>query len=176
MVTNSENRGESHYFHASVPEHKADLNDQATHPKAPGEGTGEKVLPMQGLIFINRQTRQLLDALGNPNHPNRREAQQAIRGFTRAVARKTEEKPQGISINAAAREFNVPENFLWRWSRQRSAIPIVAEGIGSGSPTYLSREKAQEVAEIYHEAKRLNRQPKKLLEEKYPDLFRPPSK
>jgi hypothetical protein len=174
MGTTPDNRGESHYFHASVPEHIDDLRKEARNPQAPQEGTGEKRLPMQGVIFDPRHIDLFNEALRNPDHPNRREAERAMRGFTRAVEKP--EKPQGISINAAAEEFNVPENFFWRWSKQRRVIPIVAEGIGQGSPTYLDKEKAQEVAEIYHEAKRQRRQPKKLLESRYPDIAKPPQK
>jgi hypothetical protein len=176
MVTNPEKPVGKPYFHSSenVKEHSDDLLDQAKNPQAPREGNGEKAVPMQHVVFVNRQARLLLEALGNPNHPNRREAERAMRGFTRAVEKP--EKPQGISINAAAEEFNVPENFFWRWSKQRRVIPIVAEGIGQGSPTYLDKEKAQEVAEVYHEAKRQRRQPKKLLETKYPDIAKPPRK
>jgi hypothetical protein len=41
---------------------------------------------------------------------------------------------------------------------------------------YIDREKAQEVAELYHEAKRQRKQPKKLLESKYPEIFELPKK
>jgi hypothetical protein len=172
MGTNSENPVRNHYFHAPerVQEHKDDLVDQAKNPQAPREGTGEKRVPMQQVIFVNRQARLLLDALGNPNHPNRRDAEQAMRIFSRSVEKRAMEKPKGMTLNSAAQEFNVPRNFIWRWSKQRHVIPIVAEGSGIGSPTYLDREKAREVAEIYHEAKRQGVQPKKLLEEKYPDI------
>jgi hypothetical protein len=176
MGTTSENPVRNHYMHAPerVKEHKADLDDQAKNPQVQEEGRKEKAVPMQHVVFVNRQARLLLEALGNPNHPNRRDAERAMRGFTRAVEKP--QKPQGISINAAAEEFNVPENFFWRWSKQRRVIPIVAEGIGQGSPTYLDKEKAQEVAEVYHEAKRQRRQPKKLLESKYPDIAKPSRK
>jgi hypothetical protein len=168
MVTNSEHRVRIPYARTSVKEHVDDLRKQAENPHTPVVGKGEKAVPMQHVVFVNRQARLLLEALGNPNHPNRREAQQAIRRFTLAVE-KPQEKPQGMTMNSAAQEFNVPRNFLWRWSKQRRVIPILEEGTGIGSPTYLDREKAQEVAEIYHEAKRQGKQPKKLLEEKYPE-------
>jgi hypothetical protein len=176
MVTNPGHHVRIPYAHESVPQHVGDLRNQAENPQAPKVASGEKTSSMQHVVFVNRQARRLLDALGNPNHPNRHEAELAIRGFTRAVVRKIEEKPQGISINAAARESNVPENFLWRWSRQRHVIPIIAEGFGQGSATYLDRDKAQEVAELYHEAKRQRKQPKKLLEARYPEASKPPKK
>jgi DNA-binding transcriptional MerR regulator len=71
---------------------------------------------------------------------------------------------QGITAHAAAREFNVPTNFLLRWAKELGIIPILSQGTGRGSATFLDREKAREVAEIYHEAKRQKIQPKKLLE------------
>jgi hypothetical protein len=113
----------------------------------------------------------LVNAVKNPNDPLSQEAVQALGSFAKAV-----EKSKGISINSAAQEFNVPENFFWRWSKQRRLIPIVSEGKGQGSTTYLDRNKAQEVAEIYHEAKRQRKQPKKLLESKYPDISKSPQK
>ena len=154
MVNTPENPVRNHYLPASVPEHKADLDDQAKNPQAPRERTGERALPMQGVIFENRYAKRLFEALDNPNDPDRL-----------AV-----DKPDGITINSAAQEFNVPENFFWRWAKKRRLIPIVSEGKGQGSPTYLDKEKAQEVAEVYHEAKRQRRQPKKLLEAKYPEI------
>jgi hypothetical protein len=72
---------------------------------------------------------------------------------------------QGITVSSASREFNVPINFLLRSAKELGVIPIVSEGTGAGSATYLDREKAREVAEIYHEAKRQHIQPKKLLEQ-----------
>jgi hypothetical protein len=174
MPTNPEHPVRIPYSHASVPDHVDDLQKQAENPQKPREGSGEKVVPMQRVVFDRRHIDLFNQALQDPNHEHRRAAERAMRGFTRAVEKP--EKPQGISINAAAEEFNVPENFFWRWSKQRRVIPIVAEGIGQGSPTYIDKEKAQEVAEIYHEAKRQRRQPKKLLESKYPDIARPPQK
>jgi hypothetical protein len=106
MGTTPDNRGESYYFHASVPEHKADLDDQAKNPQKPREGSGEKVVPMQQVIFDRRNIDLFNQALQDPNHKHRREAEKALWGFTRAV-----EKPDGISINSAAQEFNVPESF-----------------------------------------------------------------
>jgi hypothetical protein len=169
MATNPEHPVRFPYSHTSTPDHVRDLQKQAENPQPPAKDAREKALPMQAVIFVNRHAKRLLEALGNPNHPNRREAEQAMRGFTRAV-----EKPNGISITSAAREFNVPENFFWRWSKQRRVIPIVAEGKGQGSATFLDREKVQEVAELYHEAKRQRRQPKKLLESKYPEISKLP--
>jgi hypothetical protein len=115
--------------------------------------------------------RLLIDAVQNPDDPLSQEAVQALGSFAQAV-----EKRKGISINSAAQEFNVPESFFWRWSKKRRLIPIFSEGKGQGSPTYLDREKTQEVAEVYHEAKRQRKQPKKLLESKYPEIAKSPQK
>jgi hypothetical protein len=44
--TTPENLGNPYYFHASVPEHKDDLDDQAKNPLIPREGNGERVVSM----------------------------------------------------------------------------------------------------------------------------------
>jgi DNA-binding transcriptional MerR regulator len=92
---------------------------------------------------------------------------QPTRFLKAELAQQAERRPQldqGITANSAAREFNVPTNFLLRWAKELGVIPILSEGTGAGSATYLDREKAREVAELYHEAKRQKIQPKKLLE------------
>jgi hypothetical protein len=167
MPTNPEKPVDKPYFHSSVEEHLDDLADQAKNPREPREDNGERGVPMQQVVFDSKHIDLFNEALRAPKHEHRRAAQRAMRGFVRAVEKPTE-KPQGISINAAAEEFNVPSNFFWRWSKQRRVIPIVSEGTGRGSATILNREKAREVAELYHQAKREGRQPKKLLEERFP--------
>jgi transcriptional regulator with XRE-family HTH domain/DNA-binding transcriptional MerR regulator len=92
---------------------------------------------------------------------------QSVRFLEATLPQQRETHPQlaqGITANAAAREFNVPTKFFLRWAKQLGVIPILSEGTGQGSATYLDREKAREVAELYHEAKRQKIQPKKLLE------------
>jgi hypothetical protein len=168
MVTNSEHRARIPYSHADLPKHVEDLGKIPENPQAPKPKDREQDVPMQRVVFDRKQIDLFNAALENPDHEHRRAAERAMRGFTRAVERRTEEKPQGVTLNSAAREFNVPRSFLWRWTKHYHVIPMLLEGIGIGSPTYLDREKAQEVAEIYHEAKRQRKQPKKLLEEKYP--------
>ncbi len=190
-VNTPENPVRFPYFHTSVPEHKADLDDQAKNPLIPREPYGEKVVAKRAVVFARGRTPDLLEqlpesykqsgkdliaALGNPNHPNRRDAEQAMRRYSTSVERRAAEKPKGMTLNSAAQEFNVPRNFLWRWSKQRRAIPIIEEGTGIGSPTYLDRERTREVAEIYHEAKRQGKQPKTLLEAKFPGISKIPPK
>jgi hypothetical protein len=92
----------------------------------------------------------------------RQPAEQALQRFVAAAA-KDMAADKGMSVNAAAREFNVPGDFLLRWAKEKGIIPILVEGKGIGSPTYIDREKAQEIAELYHEAKRQKVQPIKLL-------------
>jgi hypothetical protein len=169
MVNTPDNPARNHYFHAPerLQEHKADLDDQARNPQVAREGTGEKGLPMQGVIFDRRHIDLFNQALQDPNHEYRRAAERAMRGFTRVV-----EKPKGMSIRSAARELNVPQAFLWRWTARMGIIPILAAGSGSGSDTLIDKDKAQEVAEIYREAKKQHVQPIKLYQRKYPDQFR----
>jgi hypothetical protein len=139
------------YPHENVGFHMAQLQAEAL-----GQQT-----PKKGVVYQSSHAKLLFDALGNPNHSNRREAEQAVRGFAQAV-----ERSKGVSINSAAREFNVPSDFLLRWAKKRGIIPILLEGKGSGSATLIDKGKAQEVAELYHEAKQLGIQPVKLLEKK----------
>jgi hypothetical protein len=106
MATHPEKPVSINYSHASVPDHVDDLHKQAENPQAPREGEREKALPMQGVIFDSRHIDIFNQALQDPNHEHRQAAERAMQGFARAV-----EKPDGISINSAAREFNVPENF-----------------------------------------------------------------
>jgi hypothetical protein len=175
MATNSENPVpiRNHYSHnsASLPDHVTDLQKQAENPQSPQEGSGEKAVPMQGVIFDRNHYDLFTEALQDPNHPLRQAAEQAMRGFARAA-----EKPKGMSIRSASRELNVPHAFLWRWARQFGIIPILAEGSGSGSNTIIDREKAQEAAEFYREGKQQHVQPIKLYQRKYPDQFRGSSK
>jgi hypothetical protein len=164
MATNPEHPVRFPYSHESTPDHVRDLQNQAKNPQPPTKDAREKALPMQAVIFVNRHAKRLLEALGNPpNDPDRLAAEKAVRGFARAV-----EKPQGMSINSAAREFNVPHRFLWSWAREKGIIPILVEGSGSGSDILIDRAKAQEVAEIYREAKQQHVQPIKLYQRKYP--------
>ena len=92
---------------------------------------------------------------------------QPTRYLKAELAQQAETRPQldqGITASAASREFNVPISFLLRWAKTEGVIPILSEGKGQGSATYLDREKAREAAELYHEAKRQKPQPIKLLE------------
>jgi hypothetical protein len=173
MASTSENPVRNHYLHAPerVEEHKADLDDQAKNSQAQEAENQEQGIPMRGVIFDRRYIDLFNAALNNPDHRLRPALERAMQGFIAAA-----DKPEGVSISSAAREFNVPENFFWRWSKQRQVIPIVAEGKGQGSATILDREKVQEVAELYHEAKRQRKQPKKLLESKYPEISKLPKK
>ena len=74
------------------------------------------------------------------------------------------ESARAISLQDAARLWSVPDHFLWKWARQ-GKIPVLQQPKGPGSTTYLDKEAAEQVAEIYHEAKRQGRRPIKLFEE-----------
>jgi hypothetical protein len=57
MATNPENSRRItaiNYFHGSVPEHLADLSDQAKNPRAPKEDNGEKAEPMPRVVYARR--------------------------------------------------------------------------------------------------------------------------
>jgi transcriptional regulator with XRE-family HTH domain len=98
-------------------------------------------------------------AVKNPNDPLSPAAVRALGEFTEEVV-----KIRGISASDAAREFNVPTDFLLRWAKKEGIITILSVGIGPGSPTFLDREEARGAADIFHEAKRQGIQPKKLLQ------------
>ena len=163
MVANPEHRARIPYSHADIPKHVDDLGKIPENPQqAQKPGNGEKAVSMQQVIFDRRHIDLFNQALQDPTHEHRRAAERAMRGFARSV-----EKPQGISLNSAASEFNVPQTFLWRWAKIKGAIPILAEGNRRGSPTLIDKGKAQEVADLYHEAKALGIQPNTLLARKY---------
>jgi hypothetical protein len=163
MANVFENPKRINYFHEQVKEHLDDLAEQAKNPREPRVGNGERGVPMQRVAFDSKHIDLFNAALNDPNHPNRRAAENAMRGFARTV-----EKPKGMSINAAARELNVPQRFLWSWAREKGIIPILVEGSGSGSNIIIDWEKAREAAEFYHEAKQQHIQPIKLYQRKYP--------
>jgi hypothetical protein len=171
------------YSHTSVLDHAPQIikeeklqprNKQGQSPQArikahqeKGRKTGDIVYE-RGRARYNREHLQatsgtlaklLIDAVKNPDDALSSAAVQALGGFAEEAV-----KIRGISANSAAQEYNVPTNFLLRWAKQVGVIPILSEGIGPGSPIFLDREKAQEAANIYHEAKRQGIQPLKLLE------------
>jgi hypothetical protein len=98
-------------------------------------------------------------AVKNPNDPLSPAAVRALGEFAEEAV-----KIRGISASDAAREFNVPTDFLLRWAKKEGIITILSVGIGPGSPTFLDREEARGAADIFHEAKRQGIQPKKLLQ------------
>ena len=63
-----------------------------------------------------------------------------------------EVRRKGIPIRTAARQHDVPADFLWRWS-ESGLIPIHHKGNGPGQPTYIDKKAAKKAAEIYHRAK-----------------------
>lgn len=72
-----------------------------------------------------------------------------------------EAKKWGITILAASKKYEVPHNLLWRWSKE-GRIPILFQGKGRGSATYLDKARCEQVAEIHREAKRQGKQPVRL--------------
>jgi hypothetical protein len=161
MANASENPVRIHYYHdhERVKEHVDDLSEQAKNPEKPREETGEKGIPMQGVIFDPSHFELFNEALRDPNHPLRQEAEKALGGFAQAAQRR-----RGISASSASREFHAPTKFFIRWAKQFGIIPILDEGKGQGSAMILDRVKAQEAADIYHKAKQQGVQPKKYLE------------
>jgi hypothetical protein len=173
MGNTSENPVRNHYFHAParVPEHKADLDDQAKNPDAPREGTGEKGLPMQGVIFQRKDIMLLNKALRNPNHRLRDAAIQAMHGFTMAA-----KKDEITTLNQAEKEYGIPNNTLSDW---------VAKGIipyenRDEYAVYVRRGVLDKIAPVYHHAKEQRKLAgpmlKKMRDELFPDSSTNPRK
>jgi hypothetical protein len=173
MGNTPENPARNQYLHASVPDHAPQIVGEGKFQRSTERKT-EKRKTRRGDVFVRGQERYnrehlqataptlgklLVAAVQNPNDPLSLEAVQALGSFAQAV-----EKRKGISASSASREFNVPTDFFLRWAKKEGIITILSEGKGPGSPTFLDREEARGVADIYHEAKRQGIQPKKLLE------------
>jgi hypothetical protein len=114
MVTNPEHPVQIHYSHTSVPDHVDDLHKQAENPQTPRAGNGEKAVPMQQVVFDRRHVTLLLEALKNPNHPLRQQAEQLMGSFA-GVA----EKQRESTIGASTGEVKVPEAYV--------VVPTLAE-------------------------------------------------
>jgi hypothetical protein len=135
MVANTpENPVRFHYFHtpASVPEHKADLDDQAKNPLIPREPYGEKVVARRAVVFAKGRTpdpleqlpenlkqpaKDLIDALGNRSHALRPAAEQAVRVFAVASEKPVEIKVPEVyevvaTLKEAAEKIGVPPEAL----------------------------------------------------------------
>jgi hypothetical protein len=155
-------RSESHYYHASVPEHKADLADQAKNPLKPREGTGEKGLPMQGVIFQRKDITLLNKALRDPNHRLRDAAIQAMHSFTMAAKR-----DEITTLNQAEKEYGIPNNTLSDW---------VAKGIipyedRDENAIYVRKDMLNKIAPVYHHAKEQRKLAGPLLKKMRDELF-----
>ena len=59
---------------------------------------------------------------------------------------------RGISLQQASRDFEIPYGSLWRCVTE-GLIPVLNEGKGRGSSTYVDYRAARDVASIYHRAK-----------------------
>jgi hypothetical protein len=164
MVTNPDNPVRNHYFHAPerVQEHKADLADQAKNPLAPREGSGEKRLPMQGVIFQRRDITLLNRALRDPNHRLRDAALELMQGFTRAA-----ERDEIRTLNQAASDYNIPHKNLSEWVA-KGIIPYESR---DQYAIYVRRETLDKIAPVYHEAKEQGKHAVPRLRKMHNELF-----
>jgi hypothetical protein len=164
--TTPENLGNPHYFHASVPEHKADLVDQAKNPQKPREGTGEKRLPMQGVVFQRKDITLLNKALHNPNHRLRDAAVRAMQGFTMEAQR-----DEITTLNQASSDYGIPHKNLSEWVA-KGVIPYESR---DQYAIYVRRETLDKVAPVYHEAREQGKHAVPRLRKMHDDLFPPSS-
>jgi hypothetical protein len=162
--TTPENLGNPHYFHASVPEHKADLDDQAKNPQTSREGTGEKGLPMQGVVFQSREAKLLFEALEKPDHKYRQQARQAVRRFTAAVEKANAHdliQDKGILIQEASQLYGIPASTIADWT-DIGLITVHYRGRGKQG-VYIDKQEIAAAAPIYHDAKQKREQPARRL-------------
>jgi hypothetical protein len=164
MATNPEKPVVNHYSHTSVPEHVGDLQKKVENPQAARAGDGEKAVPMQHVVFVNRQTRQLLDALGNPNHKHRHRALQAVRRFTAAVEKDMAQdliQDKGILIQEASQLHGIPASTISDWT-DIGLITVHYRGRGKQG-VYIDKQEIAAAAPIYHDAKQKGEQPARRL-------------
>jgi hypothetical protein len=143
-VNTPENPVRFPYFHASLPEHKADLDDQARNPQTLRAGNGEKVEPMQTVVFDRRHITLLNKALRNPNHPLRQQAVQAMGGFVMAT-----DRAEITTLTQAAKEYGIPQTNLSDWVA-KGVIPYEKR---DEYAVYVRRGTLDKVAPVYHQAK-----------------------
>ena len=75
--------------------------------------------------------------------------------------------PEGwISMQQAARENDVPNDFLWRLAKE-DLITVLHKGTGRGDPTYLDKEEIPQVARLYHKAKEEDRIPIRVIRREF---------
>jgi hypothetical protein len=162
MANVSEDPIRNHYWHGSVPEHHADLIDQAKNPQAPQEETGEKGMPTQGVIFERRHITLLNKALHDPSHRLRQAAEQAMQGFTMAA-----ERDEITTLNRAAIDYHIPVKNLSEWVA-KGVIPYESR---DKYAIYVRRETLDKVAPVYHEAKVHGKLAAPLLKKMHDELF-----
>lgn len=68
---------------------------------------------------------------------------------------------RGITLNAAASKYDVPQDFLWRWAEDNK-IEILQRATRAGGRTIVNEDDVVRVADIYHRAKEQGIQPKRL--------------
>jgi hypothetical protein len=149
------------YFHGSVPEHKADLDNQAETPRTPRSRKREKALPMQGVVFESRHVDLLNEALRNPDHRLRQAAERAMQGFTVAA-----EKAEVATLSQASREYHIPLKNLSDWVR-KGLLPYTREK----NAIILRREALEKVAPIYYQANEQGKLAAPILRQMHDELF-----
>jgi hypothetical protein len=162
MANVSEDPIRNHYWHGSVPEHHADLIDQAKNPQAPQEETGEKGMPTQGVIFERRHITLLNKALRDPSHRLRDAALELMQGFTRAA-----ERDEIRTLNQAAKEYGIPHKNLSEWVA-KGLIPYENR---DKNAIYVRRGMLDKVAPVYHGAREQGKLAAPILKKMHDELF-----
>jgi hypothetical protein len=164
MGNTSENPVRNHYLHAPerLQEHKADLADQAKNPQTPRVGNGEKVVPMQTIVFERRHITLLNKALRDPSHRLRDAALELMQGFTRAA-----ERDEITTLNRASIEYHIPVKNLSDWVA-KGVIPYENK---DEYAIYVRRDVLDKVAPVYHQAKEQRKLAAPILKKMRDQLF-----
>jgi hypothetical protein len=145
-----------HYPHTSVPEHALWLVEE-----------GKAQTPKKGTIFERSDAKLFFEALEDPDHKYKHEAEAAIQGFTKAV-----EKSKVTSLNRAAKTYGIPMKNLSEWV----AKGLIPHEYRDKNAIYVTTETLEKVAPVYYETREQGQLTAPLLRKMHDELFPPSSK
>jgi hypothetical protein len=171
MATNAE---KSAYYPHTMPKHGDEIvaegkwqqrkNPRTEKPQPPAAGNGEKAVPMQHVVYQNRQARLLVEALENPDHKYRHRALQAVRRFTAAIEKDLAQdliQDKGILIQEASQLYGIPASTISDWT-DIGLITVHYRGRGKQG-VFIDKQEIAAAAPIYHDAKQKREQPARRL-------------
>jgi DNA-binding transcriptional MerR regulator len=108
--------------------------------------------------------KQLIEALGNPEHPLRQRAEQALWSFATAIEEdKTKDiGEKGIVVEQASKKYGVPASTLRSWV-DTGLIPVLYKATTGNKNIFIDEEAIAEAANLFREAKRHGAQPARLI-------------